>query len=71
MVREHIPVQGMSCNHCVARLHRALADLPGVIEASVQVGSVDLRYEEDVVSRSVIEDAIRDVGFDPVLEIRD
>jgi copper chaperone CopZ len=71
MVREHIDVQGMSCNHCVSRLHRALLDLPGVVDAQVQVGAVELRYEAESLSREAIDEAIRDVGFEPIMEIRD
>jgi copper chaperone len=71
MVREEISVQGMSCNHCVGRLHRALLDLPGVVDAAVQVGSVELRFDESVLTREQVDEAIRDVGFEPVVEIRD
>lgn len=32
-----LKVEGMSCGHCVGRVQKALADTPGVLEASVDL----------------------------------
>lgn len=37
-----IPITGMSCGHCVARVKQALQGVPGVADAQVEIGSARL-----------------------------
>ena len=41
-----LEVRGMTCNHCVAAVHKALAAVPGVeqvVEVTLQSGSATVR----------------------------
>ena len=60
-----IPVGGMTCANCSARVERALRKLPGVIEAGVNLVSerATVRYLPASVGRARLEQTIRDAGY--------
>lgn len=64
-----IPILGMTCSGCVGRVERAIAAVPGVAAARVNLASeraqVDLTAEADM--RRVIE-AIQGAGFEPATD---
>jgi copper chaperone len=62
---EHLKleIEGMSCDHCVNRVQKALARLDGVSLDGVQVGSADLRYDALRVSPERIVEAVDDAGY--------
>jgi Cu+-exporting ATPase len=62
-----IGVEGMSCASCVGRVERALAALPGVTGASVNLATrrATIRHAPDAVDRSALESAIRKAGYQP------
>ncbi|MDA3900422.1 MAG: copper ion binding protein [Spirochaetes bacterium] len=53
--KEMIKIEGMSCNHCVASIERAVSAVPGVTAVSV-----DLKKKQAAVSGDFDLDAIRD-----------
>ncbi len=59
------PVVGMSCAGCVARVEKALADVPGVVSVNVNLasGKAAVEYTDDVIYSS-LRDAVREVGYD-------
>jgi copper chaperone len=59
----NILVGGMSCGHCVAAVRGALARLEGVDVRGVEVGSVSLAYDADVVTMEHIAGAIEAEGY--------
>jgi P-type Cu+ transporter len=63
-----IPVEGMSCASCVAKIERGLKELPGVIEASVNLATekAKVEYEPLRTTPAAIHDKIRDLGFTPI-----
>jgi Cu+-exporting ATPase len=63
----NIGVGGMTCASCVARVERAIKALPGVIEATVNLGteSATAEYLPATVSRERIAQAIREAGYEP------
>ncbi len=67
-----IGVAGMSCAACVGRVERAIAALPGVLGASVnlatQAATVD--YLPDTVSPERIAQTIREAGYEPAQQDR-
>lgn len=67
-----IPVQGMSCSSCVAKIEAQLQSLPGVIQASVNFGTekATVQYLPSVHAIDDLKKAIRDIGYEP-LEIVD
>ena len=60
-----VAVEGMSCASCVGRVERALAALPGVLSASVNLatGRAELRHPAGAVPLSDIEAAVRAAGY--------
>jgi copper chaperone len=62
MTSETLKIDGMDCAHCVNVVKRALSKLDLNIK-DVQVGSADIEYDETLISRNVIVDAILDAGY--------
>ncbi len=63
-----IPVLGMTCASCVGRVEKAIAAVPGVAAASVNLASERAHVEltSDGQTAAVIE-AIRKVGYEPLV----
>ncbi len=63
------PVTGMTCAACQARVQRALASEPGVIDASVNLltNSAAVRYDPSTVEPQRLVDAVRATGYDAEL----
>lgn len=59
-----LKVEGMSCGHCVGRVQKALADTPGVLEASVDLeqGSAKIRAIADIDAARLIS-AVEKAGY--------
>lgn len=58
-----IKVDGMSCQHCVARVKKAIDNLKGIINSDVQIGLVRVSFDESKVRGDEIEKAITDAGY--------
>jgi Cu+-exporting ATPase len=60
-----LPVKGMTCASCVARIEKVLAKLPGIIEVSVNLAAkrADLIFDANNISISNITGAINQAGF--------
>jgi P-type Cu+ transporter len=63
------PVNGMTCAACQARVQRALASEPGVIDASVNLltRSAAVRYDSAAVSPKRLIEAVRATGYEAEL----
>jgi Cu+-exporting ATPase len=64
-----IPIGGMSCASCVARIEQELQATPGVLQASVNLATEQaaVDYRPDAVTPAAIADAIRALGYTPHL----
>ncbi|WP_244472416.1 heavy metal translocating P-type ATPase [Methylobacterium sp. Leaf108] len=62
-----VAVGGMTCASCVGRVERALAAVPGVTSASVNLatGRATVHHPEGVVTRRDLEGAIEAAGYEP------
>ena len=62
-----IGVGGMTCANCVARVERALAKLPGVLAATVNLATerAAVRYLPGAVGPDEIASAITQAGYEP------
>jgi Cu+-exporting ATPase len=59
-----IPVSGMTCAACSARVQRALAKTPGVVDANVNLmmSSATVAFDPAAVSAATLVEAIRSTG---------
>ncbi|MGB9904349.1 MAG: copper ion binding protein, partial [Desulfotomaculales bacterium] len=67
-----LPVEGMSCAACAARVERLLKETPGVFGAAVNLvtGRAVFEYDPERVSLSDLAEEIRNLGYQvPVQEI--
>lgn len=63
--RHSFPVEGMTCASCVRRVEKAIAKVPGVNSATVNLAteSADVALDENVDPDAIVA-AIRDAGYD-------
>ncbi len=64
-----IPIEGMSCASCVAKIEHGLSEVPGVVHASVNLATekATVEYQSGVAAPTSIEEAIRGLGYTPVM----
>ncbi|MBE3586991.1 MAG: heavy metal translocating P-type ATPase [Thermoanaerobacteraceae bacterium] len=65
MQQVSIPVEGMNCAACVARVERALKNTPGVNGALVNLvtGKASVEYDPEKVSVEQLAQTIRELGY--------
>ncbi len=59
-----IQIEGMFCASCVKAVEDVLVELDGVDEATVNLATGEAHVYGDLPERSILEDAIRDAGYD-------
>ncbi len=62
-----IPIEGMTCASCVARIEKAVGKLDGVEKVSVNLATekADIRYDPARIRLSAIKKSITDIGYTP------
>lgn len=63
MTEETIRIQGMTCNHCVMSVRRALAQLEDVDVEDVQIGSAVVAHDGSDEKKNEIDAAIERAGY--------
>lgn len=63
MVEANIKIEGMSCQHCVMAVKKAIGGLKGIDSADVAIGSAAVKYDESKVKKEEIEAAVEKAGF--------
>jgi Cu+-exporting ATPase len=63
-----IPIEGMSCASCVARIEQGLQDVPGVLRASVNLATeqASVDYRPEATNPATIQETIRSLGYTPL-----
>jgi len=62
-----IKIKGMSCQHCVASVTKALSAIAGISDVKVSLERGEASFSESSpVSRETIKDAITKIGFEVV-----
>jgi copper chaperone len=60
-----IKIKGMSCNHCVMAVTKALGGIEGVSNVKVDLAEGEATFDEATpVDRNVIGERIRKAGFE-------
>ena len=58
-----IQIEGMSCQHCVMRVKKAIEGLAGISGLSVEVGSTKVTFDEAKIQQEDIENTIIKAGY--------
>ena len=62
-----IKVKGMSCQHCVASVTKALSEIEGIAGVQVSLEKGEATFNENSsVAEQTIKDAITKIGFEVV-----
>ena len=62
-----IKVKGMSCQHCVASVTKALSEIDGITDVQVSLENGEATFEENSpVPDQKLKDAIIKIGFEVV-----
>ena len=62
-----IKVKGMSCQHCVASVTKALKDIKGITDVKVNLEKSEATFnEQSPISMDTIKNAITKIGFEVV-----
>ena len=62
-----VKVKGMSCQHCVASVTKALSEIDGISDVNVNLEAGEATYnEQSPVAADTIKDAIARIGFEVV-----
>ncbi|MCK5228387.1 MAG: heavy-metal-associated domain-containing protein [Desulfobulbaceae bacterium] len=60
-----IKIKGMSCQHCVASVTKALEEIDGISQVKVDLEKGEAAFmESDPVASEVIKNAITVIGFE-------
>jgi copper chaperone len=62
---ESIKIKGMSCQHCVGSVKKALENISGLSQVSVNLDKSEATFNNENVSREKIREAISKIGFEP------
>lgn len=60
-----VKVKGMSCQHCVGSVTKAIENLEGVSNVKVDLGKGEASFD-GVDQVEAVKNAIRKIGFEPV-----
>jgi len=65
MAKATLKIQGMTCNHCVMRVAKALKAVPGVRDAVVdlQTAEAAVTYDDAKVGRDKLLFAVVEAGY--------
>lgn len=62
-----IKIKGMSCNHCVMAVAKALNELDGIKEVKVDLGKGEATFEEtSPVDMKIVREEIKKAGYEVV-----
>ena len=67
-MKKELTIEGMSCNHCVMHVTKALNGLDNVSDVKVEIGKATLSAA-DGFDANAAKDAIKDAGYE-LIEIK-
>ena len=63
MAEAKLKIDGMSCQHCVQAVKKALCEVIGVDSTEVEIGSATVRFDDAKASQKDLEAAVEKAGF--------
>ena len=67
MAEISLKIDGMSCQHCVASVKKALDSMEGISSSEVAVGTAKVVYDDLKANREIITNAIQNAGYKVVV----
>ena len=61
-----LTIRGMTCQHCVMAVKQALKSVPGVDEATVEIGKAVVSYDPAKAGVDEMKRAIAEEGYEVV-----
>lgn len=58
-----LKIDGMTCQHCVMSVKKAVDSVSGVSSSDVEVGSAKVTYDENTTDREAIVSAVQNAGY--------
>jgi|GEM_PF-928206 len=73
LTKTTIPIEGMTCNACVASIKKKLNSMEGleIVEVSLEHRNATVFYEEGKITPQQVQDAINELGYkagEPITE---
>ncbi len=59
----NLKIEGMSCQHCVSSVRKAVDTITGIKLSDISVGSATIDYDESLTDREEIVKAVQSAGF--------
>ncbi len=63
MAEVTIKIEGMSCQHCVMHVKKAVDGVEGVNSAEISIGLAKVEFDEAKTDREAVDDAINNAGY--------
>ncbi len=63
MTETTITIEGMSCQHCVMRVKKAIDALKGISKSEISVGEAKVAFDETLIQQKEIEEAVVKAGY--------
>jgi copper chaperone CopZ len=63
MAEVNLKIEGMSCQHCVMRVKKAIDALPGISGTEVGIGSAKIGYDESKIQKKDLREAVEKAGY--------
>ena len=63
MAEIELKIEGMTCQHCVMAVKKAVDSVSGVSSSDVEIGSAKVTYDENIADIGAITAAIQNAGY--------
>ena len=58
-----LTIEGMSCQHCVMSVKKAVEKITGVTSAEISIGNAKVTFDGSKTNRNEIAKAVEDAGY--------
>ena len=58
-----LTIEGMSCQHCVMSVKKAVENIIGVTSAEISIGNAKVTFDGSKTNRNEIAKAVEDAGY--------
>ena len=64
-IRQHFPIQGMTCGNCVRHVEQALNKLSGIskLEVNLEKNEALVEYDSTIITSEAMTTALKDAGY--------